>query len=255
MLIPFAIKYRGLKRWLVALISLVNACLLMFTINRGTMIGFCMALVLMAIYFSWKLVLYKKMIALLCMIAAVMLIVEFMPQEIKIRFLLMISDGEAFIQEGYDNGSVSTRLKIWEILMSHKQDFWLFGDGPLYGSDCLRDYFVEAGYERYVNYGFVYHNQYLAYFHHYGILGLLFLPFLLFYPLYAMIRYCRFSVTLTAIIIVFAFACIEDRYLGKTMVAAILFVFFFSYFQLDKWRCVEDKDGKDVEPVKLDIAK
>ncbi|MDR2908136.1 MAG: O-antigen ligase family protein [Bacteroidales bacterium] len=255
LLIPFAVKYKGAKRWLIALLALINACLLIFTINRGTIIGFSIALVLMVIYFSWKLVWYKKMTALLCVIATVVLIVEFMPQEIKMRFLQMIRESEAFIQEEHDSGSISARLKMWEILLSHKQDFWLLGEGPLYGTDRLRAYFMEADYQYYVDMGFVYHNQYLAYFHHYGILGLLFLPFLLFYPLYAMIRYRRFSVTLTAIIIIFAFACIEDRYLGKTMVEAVLFVFFFSYFQLDKWRYIENKNYNDVEPIKSDSKK
>ena len=239
LLIPLAIKREGVKRWLLILLSILNACFLVFTINRGTMLGFGVALVLMAVYFTRKLAWRKKMLAVLCIAAAMALVVAVLPQSIKVRFVEMVSESNAFFKEGHDSGSASIRLTIWKTLLSHTKEFWLFGEGPLYGTNRLRAYLSEAGYQHYIDCGYIYHNQYLAYFHHYGIIGLLFLPFLLFYPLYAMWRNRCFSVTLASIIIVFAIALMEDRYLGKAAVAALLFILYFSFFQVDKWRFLE----------------
>jgi O-antigen ligase len=156
----------------------------------------------------------------------------------------VVSESKAFVREEHDSGSTSIRLTIWKVQLSHVKEFWLFGEGPIYAKKRFGDYLIKAGYQRYVDTGYVYHNQYLAEFHYYGVAGLFFLTFLLFYPLYSSLRRRRFSMALTAITVVFAIALMEDRYLSKDMVAALLFMLYFSFFQVDKWRFLENKTPK-----------
>ena len=244
LLIPLVLKRKGAKRWLLVLLSALNALFLLFTNNKGTMVGFSAALVLMAVYFTRELAWRKRVFAALCIAAAMVLVVVVLPQSVKERFCDVVSESKAFVREKHDSGSTSIRLTIWKIQLSHVKEFWLFGEGSLYATNRLRAYLVEANYQNYVNAGYIYHNQYLAYFHAYGLIGLLFLLFLLFYPLYAMLRYRNFSMMLTTVIVVFAIALMEDRYLGKDMVAALLFMLYFSFFQVDKWRFLENKTSE-----------
>ncbi len=238
-LVPFFVNGRGAKRILAALFFAVNVLFLFLTINRGTMLSFGLALLLTVAYFLRRLRSWQKVGWALCLVLAAVLLVYMLPQSVKLRFAEIFTEGEAFFASGHDTGSVSTRLKIWEVLLSHVKEFWLFGDGPIYANSQLQQYLIEAGYQRYVDQGFIYHNQYLAYFHHYGVLGLLFMLFLLFYPLYASIRKNSYSVTLAAIVILFAVAQMEDRYIGADKVAMLMFFVYFSFFHVDKWRAVE----------------
>jgi hypothetical protein len=235
-IIPFAMRLSGWQRWLAAMVALLNVFFLLLTINRGTMVGFFTALLLIFFYslrhLQWK----SKMGYGLLFLVLCYSVVVFMPQSIKVRFADMCSESYLFFKEGHYTGSVSSRLTIWKTLMNHVGSFWLFGDGPIYATNKLRIYLTEAGFDGYVQSGFIYHSQYLAYFHHYGIVGLLFLPAALLYPIYATICRLQFSITLASILILFLFALLEDRYLGKAKVTPLLFFVYFSFFQVSKWR-------------------
>ncbi len=241
MVVPFMVRYGGAKRLAFATLFLLNTLFLFLTVNRGTMVGFGLSLLLMFFYFlrifSWQ----KRLVASLAIVTMVAVVVLMLPQSVKGRFVEIVSEGRAFFQSGHDSGSVSTRLTIWKVLLSHVKEFWLFGEGPMYATERLRMYFAEAGYQHYTDMGFVYHNQYLAYFHQYGLVGLLAMLFFLLYPLYATLCTRRFSIVLLSIIIIFAVAMMEDRYLGKNKVTMLLFLYYFSFFQVDKWRAIEKK--------------
>jgi hypothetical protein len=237
--VPFVTKYKGWKQLLVIAVVLLNTFFLFLTVNRGTIIGFFIAISLVffrAVYtFQWK----KKLIYTAGFFAVCGIAIYIIPQSIKVRFVEMYNESCLFFEAGHTTGSVSSRLNIWETLLTHVDSFWLFGDGPIYATNKLRIYLTEAGFESYVQLGFIYHNQYLTYFHHYGIIGLLFLPAMLLYPIYVMVRRRQFSVTLASILILFLFALLEDRYLGKAKVVSLLFFVYFSFFQVEKWKKVE----------------
>ncbi len=244
LIVPFVVKYKGWKRFAFVALFLFNSLFLFLTINRGTMLGYACALLIMILYFlrtlSWK----QKTVTAFVIVAVSVFVLLLLPQSITTRFGEISSESSAFFESGHNSGSVSIRLTIWKVLLSHVREFWLFGDGPIYATSHLRTYLVEAGYQDYVDSGFIYHNQYLAYFHQYGIVGLLLVPFVLFYPLYHMLRFRKFSVILLVIIVVFALALMEDRYWGKDKVMMLLSVFYLSFFQLDKWRSLENSSKK-----------
>jgi hypothetical protein len=237
--IPFVHKFRGWPRAGVIVLVLLNTCFLLFTVNRGTIIGFTLAIVLLFFYtirgVSWK----KKVIWSFVFIALSSILILLLPQHIKTRFVEMVTEIKLFFSTGHDSGSASIRLTIWEILFTHADEFWLFGAGPIYATDKLWLYFSDAGYQHYIDNGYIYHSQYLTYFHHFGIIGLLFLPIALLYPVYIMIRHRQISITLIGILVLFFMALIEDRYLGNPKTAQLLFFIYFSLFQREKWRCIE----------------
>ncbi|MDR0692456.1 MAG: O-antigen ligase family protein [Prevotellaceae bacterium] len=237
--IPFAHKFRGWRKVGIIVLIVLNTCFLCFTINRGTIIGFALSIVLLLFYalrtIPWK----KKIGWIFVFIALCSLLTLLLPQHIKVRFAEMASEFNLFFTTGHDSGSVSIRLTIWKTLLGHANEFWLFGDGPIYATDKLWIYLSDAGYQHYIDNGYIYHSQYLTYFHHFGVIGLLFLPVALLYPIYAMIRYRQVSITLIGIIVLFFVALIDDRYLGNPKTAQLLFFIYFSFFQREKWRHVE----------------
>jgi hypothetical protein len=238
-LFPFVRKFRGMRKAGVLLLVMLNTLFLLLTINKGTLTGF--ALVMVVLFFdsirsvSWK----KKGIGGGIFLASCALLIVLLPHHIKARFAEMATEIQLFFTTGHDTGSASIRLTIWKTLLAHADEFWLFGAGPLYATGKLWIYFADAGYQHYIDSGFIYHSQYLTYFHHFGILGLLFLPTALGYPIYIMIRHRQLSLTLIGIIILFLVALIEDRYLGNAKTATLLFFIYFSFFQREKWRRIE----------------
>jgi hypothetical protein len=169
-IIPFVWKYTGWRRVAVSVLFLFNVSFLIFTINRGTIIGFGLALVL--IFFnairaiSWK----KKILWGAGALAVICIIIVVLPQSVKGRFVDMITETKLFFTAGHDSGSASIRLTIWKSLLSHADSFWLFGDGPIYATQKLQLYLADAGYQNYLDRGYIYHSQYLTYFHHFGIM-------------------------------------------------------------------------------------
>jgi hypothetical protein len=237
--IPFVRKLQGwYKLGVIALVAF-NILWLSFTINRGTIIGFILAAILLFIYairaVSWR----KKVAWSFVSIALCGLLILLLPQHVKARFAEMIVEIKLFFTTGHDSGSTSIRLTIWQILLDHTDEFWLFGASPIYATSKLWLYFSDSGYQHYIDSGLIYHSQYLTYFHHFGIIGLLFLPVALFYPIYVLIRQRQISITVIGILIIFIVALVEDRYLGNAKTATLLFFIYFSFFQREKWRHIE----------------
>ncbi|MGL6021951.1 MAG: O-antigen ligase family protein, partial [Chitinophagaceae bacterium] len=211
------------------ILFLLNILFLLLTINRGSIIGVLIGGVpLILLFLKYQKRVYKIIYSLLIVLVLLCVILN-LPDTITNRFYEITTETNAFMKQGADEGSASTRLRIWQIVFSHSKEFWLLGNNPLYANQILHQYFVEAGHQDYVEFGYLAHNTYIAYWLKGGFLLLLLFLFLIIYPLIKMIRFHQYSYFVFSVLIFFTIVGIEDTYCETRYKPAILLLFFLFF--------------------------
>lgn len=216
-------------RILLFSIFFFNILFLLLTINRGSIIGVLIGgIPLFILFLKHQKRLYKIIYSLVIVFILLSMVLN-LPDTITNRFHEIPTETNAFMKHGEDEGSASTRLRIWQIIFSHSKEFWLFGNNPLYSNQILHQYFVEAGHQDYVQSGYIAHNTYLAHWLKGGLLSLILFLFLIIYPIIKMIQLHRCSYFIFSFLVFFALVGLEDTYCETRHKPALL-LFFFLFF-------------------------
>ncbi|MGL4909406.1 MAG: O-antigen ligase family protein [Bacteroidales bacterium] len=233
LLLTFRAK-KSLVIWSLMLF-LCNLLFLLFTLNKDGILALVLIAPIILGYYFTRLSFQKKILLPLTFCVGVGLVSFLLPNSLKIRFHEMTTEIKAFQSEGHDSGSTSIRLTIWKILIQHSPDYCLFGDGPIYANKKLHQYFKERGYQSYIDATHIHHNDYFYFFHHYGIIGLLFLFFLLGYSFYFMAKSRKFSISIFSINLFFLIMLMADTYCAKSQSMIMLFWIYLGVFAFPKW--------------------
>ncbi len=163
-----SLKIELKKWWVIILLLLFNINMFYLSARTPMAINILIHIIVLMVYLNTKKASLIKIIGFLCVLCLFVIFASQLPL-LKFKINSIINDD---------------RIYLWpKAIDLIKENYFVLGEGLGQGKELMLNYIIEKGDPRKIYNGFDLHNQYLTNYLDMGILGILSLLYLIFYPL------------------------------------------------------------------------